>query len=76
MSSNSKELPATISRILGSDLIDLQDRLCVAKLPATNFGTFTLSVADAWATVTDACWLLCSCEALCASKVGRSDLWV
>ena len=61
--------------MLESEGIDLQDCIWVAKLPATNFGTFTLSVADAWPTVTDACCLVCSCEALCASKVGRSDLW-
>ena len=45
--------------MLASEVIDLQDCICVAKLQATNFGTFALSIADAWSTVTDACVVWC-----------------
>lgn len=48
--------------------------MCLARLLPTNSETFTLSDGDAGATVTDACCLVSSFAALCASKVGKSDL--
>ena len=47
--------------MLGSEVMDLLDHMCEATLTTTSVGTFTLSDTDAWATVIDACCLVCSC---------------